>query len=150
MGVLLAVRRQAPNLRYTQLPEGHWLLAIILFVIVGASLPWQDFTWLTGLQALGLLLVRAIAKIGALAWSGGSLPLPKRLLVGIGIQPLSATAVFMAYEIASLYPEIGRSALPCRSLPPPSWNSPARRCAGWPCANRAKRKLRRQPKGGIA
>jgi hypothetical protein len=29
----------------------------------------------------------------------------------MGIQPLSATAVFMAYEIASLYPEVGRSAL---------------------------------------
>jgi hypothetical protein len=37
--------------------------------------------------------------------------LPKRLLVATGIQPLSATAVFMAYEIAGLYPEIGRSAL---------------------------------------
>ncbi len=36
------------------------------------------------------------------------------MLVGIGIQPLSATAVFMAYEIAGLYPEIGRSSL---SLP---------------------------------
>jgi hypothetical protein len=35
-------------------------------------------------------------------------------MVGIGIQPLSATAVFMAYEIAGLYPEIGRSSL---SLP---------------------------------
>jgi Kef-type K+ transport system membrane component KefB len=111
MGILLAARDKHQTLRYTQLPEGHWLLAIILFVIVGASLPWQDFTWLTGLQALGLLVVRAIAKIGALAWSGGSLPLPKRILVGVGIQPLSATAVFMAYEIASLYPEIGRSAL---------------------------------------
>lgn len=111
MGILLASRDRHQTLRYTQLPEGHWLLAIILFVIVGASLPWQDFTWLTGLQALGLLVVRAIAKVGALAWSGGSLPLPKRILVGIGIQPLSATAVFMAYEIASLYPEIGRSAL---------------------------------------
>ena len=111
MGVLLASRDQQQTLRYTELPEGHWLLAIVLFVIVGASLPWQEFTWLAGLQALGLLLVRAAAKAGAMAWSGGSLPLPKRLLVGIGIQPLSATAVFMAYEIASLYPEVGRSAL---------------------------------------
>ncbi|MEN9480377.1 MAG: hypothetical protein RLZZ298_1772 [Pseudomonadota bacterium] len=111
MGVLLASRDQQQTLRYTTLPEGHWLLAIVLFVIVGASLPWQDFTWLAGVQALGLLLVRAAAKAGALAWSGGSLPLPKRLLVGMGIQPLSATAVFMAYEIAGLYPEVGRSAL---------------------------------------
>lgn len=111
MGVLLAARDRQQTLRYTELPEGHWLLAIVLFVIVGASLPWHEFTWLTGLQALGLLLVRAAAKAGALAWSGGSLPLPKRLLVGVGIQPLSATAVFMAYEIASLYPEVGRSAL---------------------------------------
>ena len=111
MGVLLASRDQQQTLRYTELPEGHWLLAIVLFVIVGASLPWQEFTWLAGLQALGLLLVRAAAKGAAMAWSGGSLPLPKRLLVGMGIQPLSATAVFMAYEIASLYPEVGRSAL---------------------------------------
>lgn len=114
MGVLLASRDRQQTLRYTELPEGHWLLAIILFVIVGASLPWQDFTWLTGLQALGLLVVRAAAKIGALAWSGGSLARSKRVLVGIGILPLSATAVFMAYELAGLYPEVGRSAL---SLP---------------------------------
>ncbi|MBL8405482.1 MAG: cation:proton antiporter [Dechloromonas sp.] len=111
MGVLLAATDRQQTLRYTDLPEGHWLLAIVLFVIVGASLPWQDFTWVAGLQALGLLLVRAAAKAAALAWSGGSLPLSKRLLVGVGIQPLSATAVFMAYEIAGLYPEVGRSAL---------------------------------------
>lgn len=111
MGVLLAARDRRQTLSYTDLPEAHWLLAIVLFVIVGASLPWQEFTWMAGLQALALLLVRAAAKAAALAWSGGSLPLPKRLLVGIGIQPLSATAVFMAYEIAGLYPEVGRSAL---------------------------------------
>lgn len=111
MGLFLASRDHRQTLRYTGLPEGHWLLAIILFVIVGASLPWQEFTWLSGCQALGLLMVRAAAKMGALGWSGGSLPLFKRLMVGVGIQPLSAIAVFMAYEIAALYPEVGRSAL---------------------------------------
>ena len=111
MGAILALRDKDKTLSYTSLPDGHWLLAIILFVVVGASLPWQEFTWLTGIQALGLLLVRALAKISAFAWSGGSLPLGKRILVGIGIQPLSATAVFMVYELAGLYPEIGRSAL---------------------------------------
>lgn len=111
MGALLAFRDEGQTLRYTELPEGHWLLAIILFVVIGASLPWHEFTWLTGLQALGLLLARALAKIGALYWSGKDLPAMKRLLVGVGIQPLSATAVFMAYELASLYPEVGRSAL---------------------------------------
>lgn len=111
MGAMLAFSDAQRALSYTALPDGHWLLAIILFVVVGASLPWHDFTWLAGLQALGLLLVRALAKVAALAWAGGSLPLPKRILVGIGIQPLSATAVFMAYELAGLYPEIGRSAL---------------------------------------
>lgn len=111
MGAMLAFRDEQKTLSYTTLPDGHWLLAIILFVVVGASLPWQDFTWLNGVQAIGLLLVRALAKVTALAWAGGSLPLAKRLMVGIGIQPLSATAVFMAYELAGLYPEIGRSAL---------------------------------------
>ena len=114
MGAVLALRDKERTLSYTSLPDGHWLLAIILFVVVGASLPWHDFTWLTGIQALGLLVVRAMAKIAALSWAGGSLPLAKRVLVGVGIQPLSATAVFMAYELAGLYPEIGRSAL---SLP---------------------------------
>lgn len=111
MGVVLALRDTRQSLRYTALPEGHWLLAIILFVVVGASLPWTAFTWLTGLQALGLLAVRATAKLAAQALTGGSLPRNKRLLVGLGIQPLSATAVFMAYELAQLYPEIGLSAL---------------------------------------
>lgn len=111
MGVMLSLRDEAKVLSYTSLPEGHWLLAILLFVVVGASLPWRDFTWLTGVQALGLLLVRALAKLLAMLLSGGSLPLGKRMLTGVGIQPLSATAVFMAFEIARLYPEIGQSAL---------------------------------------
>lgn len=111
MGVLLAATDQRQSLRYTELPEAHWLLAITLFVVIGASLPWREFTWLTALQAVGLLLVRAAAKTAAQAWSGSSLPREKRLLVGLGIQPLSATAVFMVYEIAGLYPEVGRSAL---------------------------------------
>ena len=111
MGVILSLRDEAKVLSYTSLPEGHWMLAIILFVVVGASLPWRDFTWVTGLQAVGLLFVRALAKLLSLALSGGSLPLGKRLLAGVGIQPLSATAVFMAFEIARLYPEIGQSAL---------------------------------------
>ena len=111
MGVILSLRDEAKSLSYTSLPEGHWMLAIILFVVVGASLPWRDFTWMTGLQALGLLLVRALAKLLSQVLSGGSLQLRNRLLVGVGIQPLSATAVFMAFEIARLYPEIGQSAL---------------------------------------
>lgn len=111
MGALLAFRDRKQTLHYTALPEGHWLLAIILFVIIGASLPWHEFTWQTGLYALGLLAARAAAKILALQLAGGELPAKKRLLVGIGIQPLSATAVFMAYEVALLYPEVGRSSL---------------------------------------
>lgn len=111
MGVLITALDRHQSLRYTQLPEGHWLLAIILFVIVGAVLPWHEFTWQVGLLAVGLLLVRALAKVLALLASGSSLGWRKCLWVGLGIQPLSATAVFMAYEIAGLYPDVGRSAL---------------------------------------
>lgn len=111
MGAVLAFSDRKKSLSYTELPDGHWLLAIILFVVVGASLPWQDLTWVAALQAFGLLAARAGAKVAALAASGGSLPLAKRILVGVGMQPLSATAVFMAYELVALYPEIGRSAL---------------------------------------
>ncbi|MDR3299674.1 MAG: cation:proton antiporter [Candidatus Accumulibacter sp.] len=111
MGVLLSFGDKNRALSYTSLPEGHGMLAIILFVVVGASLPWRDITWLMAAQALGLLLVRAAAKLLAMTLSGGALSIGKRLLVGIGIQPLSATAVFMAFEISRYYPEIGNSAL---------------------------------------
>ncbi|MDR1709790.1 MAG: cation:proton antiporter [Candidatus Accumulibacter sp.] len=111
MGVILSMSDKNRVLSYTRLPEGHWLLAIILFVVVGASLPWRDATWTMAAQAVGLLLVRAAAKLLAMALSGGALPPGKRFLTGVGIQPLSATAVFMAFEIGRLYPQIGHSAL---------------------------------------
>jgi Kef-type K+ transport system membrane component KefB len=111
MGVILAFRDEDRVLSYTSLPEGHWMLAIILFVVVGASLQWRDASWLLVVQALGLLLVRAAAKLLAMALSGGTLPVGKRLLAGVGIQPLSATAVFMVFEAGRLYPEIGNVSL---------------------------------------
>ncbi|MDR3087451.1 MAG: cation:proton antiporter, partial [Azoarcus sp.] len=111
MGATLSLRDQSKVLSYTSMPEGHWMLAIILFVVVGASLPWRDFTWLMGAQAMGLLLARAAAKSLAMALAGGTLPLGQRLLVGLGIQPLSATAVFMAFEVSRLHPEIDNPAL---------------------------------------
>lgn len=111
MGVALAVNDQRQSLRYAALPEGHWLLSIILFIVVGASLPWSEFTWATAAQALGLLAARAAAKLAAPTLTNLSLPWRKRLLIGIGIQPLSVTAVFMTHELAGLYPESGLSAL---------------------------------------
>jgi Kef-type K+ transport system membrane component KefB len=112
MGAAIAYLDRAKTLAYSELPQGHWLLAVALFVIIGATLPWHELTLITGLQALGLLAVRAAAKIiGVLCVGGSDLSRPKRLLVGLGIQPLSATAVFMTMELATLYPEIGRPAL---------------------------------------
>ena len=66
---------------------------------------------LLAVQALGLLLVRAAAKLAAMALSGGTLSAGKRLLAGVGIQPLSATAVFMVFEVGRLYPEVGNVSL---------------------------------------
>lgn len=112
MGAAIAHLDRDKTLAYTDLPQAHWLLAIVLFVITGATLPWRDFTLITGLQALGLLAVRAAAKMLGVLYVGTSgLTRPKRLLVGLGIQPLSATAVFMTVELAALYPEVGRPAL---------------------------------------
>jgi hypothetical protein len=62
-------------------------------------------------QAVGLLLARAAAKLLAMVLSGGALSVGKRLLAGVGIQPLSATMVFVAFEIGRFYPEIGASSL---------------------------------------
>lgn len=112
MGAAIAHLDGSKTLAYTDLPQGHWLLAIVLFVITGASLPWHDFTLIYGLQAIGLLAVRAGAKaLGVLKIGSSELSYPKRVLVALGIQPLSATAVFMTFELTSLYPEVGRPAL---------------------------------------
>ena len=109
MGVILSFRDKARVLSYTSLPEGHGMLAIIVFVVIGALLPWREITWITAAQALGLLLARAAAKLLAMVLSGGTLPVVKRLLAGVGIQPLSATTLLMAFEMGRFYPEIGAS-----------------------------------------
>jgi len=112
MGAALNLADREKVLAYTSLPQGHWILAIVLFVVTGAMLPLEDLGWLTGLQALGLILVRGVAKFVGVASTGRhDLPMDKRILVGIGIQPLSATAIFMAAELAAIYPEVSSQAL---------------------------------------
>lgn len=111
VGALLALKDRDRTLAYTRLPEGHGVLAIILFVAIGASLPWQEVNAVTCLQAVGLLAMRAVAKIAAICAASGGLAMRRRFLVGLGVQPLSTTAVIMVYGIAGLYPEFGRSAL---------------------------------------
>lgn len=112
MGAALAVLDRERVLAYTGLPQGHWILAIVLFVVTGAMLPLEDLTLLATLQAAGLILVRGIAKFAGVVLTGrDDLPLARRCLVGIGIQPLSATAIFMAAELATIYPEVSGQAL---------------------------------------
>ncbi|MDD3328758.1 MAG: cation:proton antiporter [Zoogloea sp.] len=112
MGAALNLADRGKVLAYTRLPEGHWILAIVLFVVTGAMLPLEDLGWLTGLQALGLLVVRGLAKFAGVMVTGRhDLPAAKRRLVGIGIQPLSATAIFMGAELAAIYPEVSGQAL---------------------------------------
>lgn len=112
MGAALNLADRGKVLAYTRLPEGHWTLAIVLFVVTGAMLPLDKLDWLTGLQAIGLILVRGLAKLAGVVLTGRhDLPAAKRRLVGIGIQPLSATAIFMGAELAAIYPEVSGQAL---------------------------------------
>lgn len=112
MGAALNLADRGKVLAYTRLPEGHWTLAIVLFVVTGAMLPLDKLSWLTGLQAIGLIAVRGLAKLAGVVLTGRhDLPAAKRRLVGIGIQPLSATAIFMGAELAAIYPEVSGQAL---------------------------------------
>jgi len=112
MGVVLNVGDRDRRLAYASLPDGLWMLAIVLFVVTGAMLPLGDMTLETVLQGLGLILVRGAAKLLGVVLSGGrDLPVGKQVLVGVGIQPLSATAIFMAAEISAVYPEVSAAAL---------------------------------------
>lgn len=112
MGAALNLADRDKVLAYTGLPQGHWILAIVLFVVTGAMLPLDELGWVMGIQALGLIIVRGLAKFaGVIATGRHDLPIGKRRLVGIGIQPLSATAIFMAAELTSIYPEVSGQAL---------------------------------------
>lgn len=112
MGATLSLLDRQRVLVYTGLPQGHWILAIVLFVVTGAMLPLEDLSMVAALHAAGLILVRGIAKFAGVVVTGRrDLPLAKRSLVGLGIQPLSATAVFMAMELTGIYPEVSGQAL---------------------------------------
>ena len=112
MGAALNLADRDKVLAYAGLPQGHWLLAIVLFVVTGAMLPLHELSWTLGLQALGLVLVRGLAKFaGVLASGRRDLPPGRRALVGLGIQPLSATAIVMAAELIAIFPEVGAQAL---------------------------------------
>ena len=111
LGICLTAYDRDKTLAYTNLPEGHWPLAVILFVLAGASLPWTEFTLLGLIDAVALLCLRGMAKyVGA--WVGcRDLPVRQRRLVGLGIQPLSATAIFMAVELQATFPEVASQPL---------------------------------------
>lgn len=112
MGVFLGALDKERVLTYTSLPQGHWILAIVLFVVTGAMLPLDEMSEVLLLQAVGLILVRGVAKfVGVVATGRRDLPLARRSLVGLGIQPLSATAIFMAVELALIYPEVSTQAM---------------------------------------
>lgn len=112
MGIALGSLDRGRVLTYASLPQGHGLLAVVLFVVTGAMLPLSDMTLPAVVQVLGLLLVRGLAKFGGVTLFGqADLPMAKRRLVGLGIQPLSATAIFMAAELAAIYPEVSGQAL---------------------------------------
>ncbi len=56
--------------------------------------------------------MRGLAKfIGVMATGREDLSVQRRRLLGLGVQPLSATAVFMAAELAAFYPEVSVQAL---------------------------------------
>lgn len=111
MGVVLSGMDEKHVLKYTNLPEAHWIFAIVLFVVTGATLPWSDMTWTVLLQAVGLLIVRAIARFSALWWGRNGMGYRRNYLIMLGTQPLSVTAIYMTYEIAGLYPDISRETL---------------------------------------
>ncbi len=87
MGAAVAYFDRDKTLAYTDLPQGLWLLAIVLFVIAGATLPWREFTLITGLQALGLLAVRAAAKVLAVLDGGQFRPGPAQKPAGRARHP---------------------------------------------------------------
>jgi Kef-type K+ transport system membrane component KefB len=111
LGICLTAYDRDNTLAYTNLPEGHWPLAVILFVLAGASLPWAEFTLLGVIDATALICLRGMAKyVGA--WVGcRDLPARQRRLVGLGIQPLSATAIFMAVDLQTTFPEVASQPL---------------------------------------
>lgn len=96
------------NLREVDLLGTGRLFIIVLFVVVGANLK-LEYLVSGGIVALALIVARfcgkalalcALATVSGLAWR-------KSLWLAVALLPMSGSAIVLAQDVASLYPEIG-------------------------------------------
>ena len=84
------------------------VLVLLLFVITGLSLSWNNLL-AGGAVAVAIVLVRAAAKIGVLALLGrpSGLSMRQGLSLGVALCPMSGVAFALTAEIVGRYPDFG-------------------------------------------
>jgi Kef-type K+ transport system membrane component KefB len=84
------------------------LVMVVLFSMTGASLEFQHFA-MGFSAAVALIAVRALAKATALFATArhSGLSLRKASLLAIALTPMSGTALLLAQDFYTLYPEFG-------------------------------------------
>jgi Kef-type K+ transport system membrane component KefB len=96
------------NLREVDLLGAGHLFIVVLFVVVGASLQLQALV-IGGWVAFALIVARFCGKaiaLSALATASG-ISWRKSLWLAVALLPMSGSAIVLAQDVASLYPEIG-------------------------------------------
>lgn len=84
------------------------LLYIVLFVITGASLPWEALA-AGAASGLALIAARTVGKLaGALAMAPlGGLGLRQSAGLGLALLPMSSLTLLLQHDIARIYPAFG-------------------------------------------
>ncbi|WP_334156810.1 cation:proton antiporter [Oryzomicrobium sp.] len=112
-GILLKNADPRPRLWPRHFGTAGGVLVLLLFVLGGASLRWQDF-FAGGLAALGVVLVRLAAKlIGVALFARPSgLGLRQCLALGVALSPFSAVALALALDFRVSHPDLGAHLAP--------------------------------------
>lgn len=111
LGTLTRVLDRQHTVARFEWSDAGVILAIIFYVISGASLSWQMFSAAFGI-ALILLLIRSGIKIGVHAALANqtSLSLRSGILVGCALTPMSSVSLMLASNMAFSYPGLGQAA----------------------------------------
>ena len=108
-GLLLKHMYPRPWVWPRQLGTAAYMLTIVMFVLVSSTAAQADWQVALIWAVLALIVVRALAKVGALvamSWGSGLSP-RKSFWVGVTMVPMSSVALLLTSQFASAAPAIG-------------------------------------------
>jgi Kef-type K+ transport system membrane component KefB len=113
LGLFARNAERAHDLLSVDLGRASRLLYIVLFVITGASLPFEAFIQ-AGWVAVAFVAARVLGKVLGIALIAPFSALRPRQVVGLAatLLPMSSLALLLQHDITKLFPEFGQDLAP--------------------------------------